>query len=90
MQAAAGLSYAAHSHHHSPINQSAAAAAAMNPYAASSTLLASQVKIAYKKIRQIDYVYKVNANKSIVLTSFFTKNIKHKITQKICQIYLVY
>ena len=47
MQAAAGLSYAAHSHHHSPINQSAAAAAAMNPYAASSTLLASQVKLTH-------------------------------------------
>ena len=58
MQAAAGLSYAAHSHHHSPINQSAAAAAAMNPYAASSTLLASQVKI-----RQIVLFY-------FVLTSF--------------------
>lgn len=59
MQAAAGLSYAAHSHHHSPINQSAAAAAAMNPYAASSTLLASQVKI-----RQIVLFY-------FVLTSFY-------------------
>ena len=59
MQAAAGLSYAAHSHHHSPINQSAAAAAAMNPYAASSTLLASQVKIC-----QIVLFY-------FVLTSFY-------------------
>ena len=43
----ASASMYSHPHHpaHSSINQTAAAAAAMNPYAASSSLLASQVKM---------------------------------------------
>ena len=51
----AGLPYSHPPHPHSSINQTAAAAAAMNPYAASSSLLASQVKKNYLVVNECDY-----------------------------------
>ena len=51
----AGLPYSHPPHPHSSINQTAAAAAAMNPYAASSSLLASQVKKNNLVVNKCDY-----------------------------------
>ena len=52
----AGLPYSHPPHPHSSINQTAAAAAAMNPYAASSSLLASQVKISSTSLIDKKYI----------------------------------